>query len=59
MKKITIPLFFTLILSLIIIYILHPLNNGGVALVFVLCSAAVFIVQAIIKSTRKKPGNEK
>jgi hypothetical protein len=56
MKNITVTIFITLVLSLIIIFILHPLNKGAVALVFVVCAGLVSLVQMLIRSRKKKTG---
>ena len=56
MKSIIVTIFITLVLSLIIIFILHPLNKGAVALVFVLCAGMVSLIQMLIRSKKKKTG---
>ena len=57
-KNFAVPLFVTLVLSLLIIYILHPLNKGAVALVFILCAGFISLIRFVIRSRGKKTGNE-
>ena len=54
MKNTLVTIFITLLLSLIIIFILHPLNKGAVALVFVLCAGLVSVIQLLLRSRKKK-----
>ena len=56
MKNILVTVFITLVLSLIVIFILHPLNKGAVALVFVLCAGLVSLIQVLIRFQKKKTG---
>jgi hypothetical protein len=54
-----IPLFFTLILSLLVIWALYPLNKGATVLVFLLCGGLVSLVNVLVKAYKKKSEDEK
>ncbi len=56
MKDISLTALGTAILSLIIIYILHPLNKGGIGIVVFLSAGIITVVQLLFKRIKK---NEK
>jgi len=51
--KIAIPVFFSVLISAVIIYLLQPLNAGAVGFIMILCTGFVALVTYVIKKMMK------